>query len=284
MPDAIASWDGYMTLQSLANQHRRAILAQDQTLADQIAAQYRQAFGRFHQRLQKLLQQLQQARQAAEDDDAVFNAQVWLYQFQRLDSLLFAAQQDFDSFSRQAQDMVRQQVHSAFSTGEQDALSLLQSSNAKAVFGVPNPDAIDVLLKRLAAPEQISQLFAKMDRLTLDLIRKRMLLGASLGEGPRQLAADLANALKIPLNRALTIARTESINAYRSAALDTYRANSDVVEGWIWSAAAGACPFCASMDGTLHDLSETLDSHPNCRCGMLPKVVSYDVILSQLAA
>lgn len=272
-----------MTLQQLAAQHRAAILANEAQLADQIAAQYRQAFARFHKRLQHLLQQLQQARQDAEDEDAPFNAQVWLIQFQRLDALLFAARQDFGSFSRQASEMVQTQVRSAFGTGEQDALSLLKNQMDK-VFGVPSPDAIDVLLKRLMAPDQVSKLFAKMDSQTVDLVRKRLLLGVSLGENPRQIAADLANALKMPLNRALTIARTESINAYRNAALDTYRTNSDVVQGWTWSAAAGACRFCASMDGTHHDLGEDMNSHPNCRCAALPDTVSYNDILSQLAS
>lgn len=275
-----------MTLQELANQHRAAILANDAQLADQIAAQYRKAFARLYKKLQLLLQQMQQAEQDALDNDQPFNAHVWILQFNRLDGLLFSVKQDFGSFANQASQMVQGQLRSAWASGQDNALALLdhQLGQVKGVFGVPNPDAIDTLINRGFSHQVVADLFNKMDRQTVDLVRKRLIAGVSLGENPRQIAADLAQALKMPLNRALVIARTESINAYRSAALDTYRANSDVVEKWIWSAAAGACPFCQSMDGTEHDLSEDMSSHPQCRCAALPKTVSYDQILDQLAS
>ena len=36
------------------------------------------------------------------------------------------------------------------------------------------------------------------------------------------------------------------------------------------------------MNGTEHDLSESLDSHPNCRCAPLPKTKSWASILGPL--
>ena len=62
------------------------------------------------------------------------------------------------------------------------------------------------------------------------------------------------------------IARTDMLGAYRGAALNTYRDNSDVVGNWMWSAAAGACVACMEEDGTIHDLTEDLDSMTHMSC------------------
>lgn len=271
-----------MSLESLANQHRDALLARDAALASRISGAYRVAWQRWHATLAKLLKEMQTAEQQAAATGTPFNALIWLHQAQRLDTLLRAVQEDFGAFSHTAQQLVIEQQHNALEVGYEDSLALLKTRlpGIDLQFGRPSEQALDVLINRGASHIKIAALFQKMDRQTLDLVRKRLISGLLLGENPRQIARDLAQALKLPLNRALTIARTENINAYRTAALDTYRANSDVVTGWTWSAAPGACPFCQGMDGTHHTLGETLDSHPCCRCAMLPDTKSFDEILA----
>jgi SPP1 gp7 family putative phage head morphogenesis protein len=77
--------------------------------------------------------------------------------------------------------------------------------------------------------------------------------------------------------RALTIARTETLGAYRSAAAITYRANSDVVESWTWQAALGsACEICIALHGQVFPLEEEQDTHPNCRCTMIPQTRTWE--------
>jgi hypothetical protein len=62
------------------------------------------------------------------------------------------------------------------------------------------------------------------------------------------------------------------MRAYREVTRQSYLANQDVVAGWIWYSALDkrTCPACWAMHGTVHDLSETLDDHPNGRCVMVP--------------
>jgi hypothetical protein len=73
------------------------------------------------------------------------------------------------------------------------------------------------------------------------------------------------------LSIASTVARTTIIEAFRQAAIAVYSANQ--VDGWIWEVEGdNPCPFCESMDGTIHPLTEEFESHPNCRCSTMPSI------------
>jgi hypothetical protein len=51
-----------------------------------------------------------------------------------------------------------------------------------------------------------------------------------------------------------------------------------VVRGWIWYSALDlrTCPGCWAKHGTFHESSETLESHPNCRCVMVPQTRPWE--------
>lgn len=102
------------------------------------------------------------------------------------------------------------------------------------------------------------------------------------GYNPDAIAGALADALGTSEQRANVIARNEMLGAYRDAQLENFRANSDVLRGWMWSAADGCCVACAFMDGSMHTLDEDMDSHVGCRCSPLPATFSYDDLLGDL--
>lgn len=96
--------------------------------------------------------------------------------------------------------------------------------------------------------------------------------GLAMGKGPRDVAAMAQRATATGMARSLTIARTEMLRAYRAASARSYQANKDVLDGWVWLSAGDGdtCAACLGMHGSVHPLSETLSSHPNCRCTMGP--------------
>ena len=266
-----------MSLQSLAAQHRQAILARERAAGAQIASQYQTVWLRLQARLQKLFDQQQAAERQADANDQPFDATIWWAQFHRLDLLLASVQADFGTFADAAMKIVRDHAGIAIKAGADDALALLENRLSKVdlVFGRPSEEALRVLANRGASNVSIADLFARMDNQAKDIVRKRLLSGLALGQSPVQVARDLRDGLKMPLNRALTISRTEMMNSYRTAALYSYRANSDVVEQWEWLAEPDACPYCSEMNGTKHSLDEGMETHNNCRCTELPVVKSY---------
>lgn len=99
-----------------------------------------------------------------------------------------------------------------------------------------------------------------------------------LGEGPVDMARRVSGPMGGNRARAMVVSRTETVRAYRYATHEGYRANPDVVQGWIWSADLGpnTCAACIEMNGTEHPADETLYDHPNGRCAPIPNTVSNE--------
>jgi hypothetical protein len=139
------------------------------------------------------------------------------------------------------------------------------------LFGQPLPVQLEAL----------DGLYDTFDEETAAAVQAALSTALANGMNPLTVAPMLVDA--ISPNRANLIARTEMLGAYRDAQLAMYRANSDVVQQWMWSAAgANTCAACMFMDGSLHDLDEGLNSHPSCRCAMLPVTRPWHDILGPL--
>ena len=101
--------------------------------------------------------------------------------------------------------------------------------------------------------------------------------GIATGKGPRDVARLAQRATGIPLSEALTISRTEINRTHREATRLNYAANSDIVKGYRRLATKDerTCMACIALDGTAYENNEPLDSHPNCRCTMVPDTLTY---------
>jgi SPP1 gp7 family putative phage head morphogenesis protein len=109
------------------------------------------------------------------------------------------------------------------------------------------------------------------------LARQELVIGVIRGKGPREIARNVSRASGIAYNRSLLIARTESIRAYRTTTLDGFQQNPSVVQAWAWQCTfdVRTCAACWAMSGTIHSTDESLNSHPGCRCSMLPQTASW---------
>ena len=102
--------------------------------------------------------------------------------------------------------------------------------------------------------------------------------GVQNGIHPIALAHDIVNYFdQVPYADAERYTRTLLIYASRQAAHVSYQANSDVLDGWVWSATLGphTCMSCVALDGTVHSLDETLNDHDNGECAAVPLTKSW---------
>jgi SPP1 gp7 family putative phage head morphogenesis protein len=113
-------------------------------------------------------------------------------------------------------------------------------------------------------------------------VRREIVRGLATGTGPRQTAAAIIDrtegAFNGGLTRALTIARTETLDAHRAGAKAAHEENADVLRGWMWLAALSprTCPACIALNGTEHPLSDDgPNGHQNCRCARMPVTKSW---------
>lgn len=140
--------------------------------------------------------------------------------------------------------------------------------------------AVDAMVERLT--EQITSTLRPLSAAAVDAMKRSLIRGVLVGDNPRQAAADMLARVEGDFNggltRALTIARTEILDAYRSGAAAAQFANADLLQGWQWLAELDSrtCPSCWAMHGSMHELTETgPNDHQNGRCARLPITKSW---------
>ncbi len=252
-------------------------LRRDGVLAADLTREYGQTWQRIRAELDDLGQQIKQARDRGETVN-----RGWLlkqHRLQRLEAETLVSLRFFLDF---AERRITAAQIDALTAGQTDALEVLRAS-----IGAPPPGvlfesalpagALNELVGRSSSGQPLGELLAQLGPHAATGVRRTLLAGVALGQHPSVIARAARTFLAGNMARALTIARTEVLGAYRAASLDTYRANSGVVSGWVWNAQLSqrTCAVCWAMHGTFHTLDEALGSHPNCRCAMLPKTRSW---------
>lgn len=125
--------------------------------------------------------------------------------------------------------------------------------------------------------QQITSRTRPLSRDAYQVVRRELLRGVAAGSNPRATArriiARAERGFNGGLTRALTIARTETLDAHRAAAALAQAEHADVLAGWVWLAdlSGRVCPACLSEHGTRHPLSDPGPlGHQNCRCSRVP--------------
>jgi SPP1 gp7 family putative phage head morphogenesis protein len=210
----------------------------------------------------------------------------WIHERIRLEGLTLFIQGKIDQYGALVLTQTRMLQYFGMNLGLQSAQQQLRDvvpAQVKAAFGVPSDKALANLVGATRAGSPLHTLFHGFGQEAASNAISALVSGVANGDNPRTIAPRVEKELNISRARARTICRTEALRCYRTAALETYRSNDDVVGGWIWSAALGsACAACTAMQGTKHPLEEEMDSHPNCRCSPIPETRSWDSILGPL--
>ncbi|MDN4173928.1 phage minor head protein [Nocardioides sp. SOB77] len=111
------------------------------------------------------------------------------------------------------------------------------------------------------------------------LLRRELIRGVAAGTNPRATAARIVRRSEKRFNgglsRALTIARTETLDAHREGARLGRMEHADVLRGWQWVSALDVrtCPSCWAKHGSVHPIDVFgPDDHQQGRCTALPLV------------
>ena len=143
-----------------------------------------------------------------------------------------------------------------------------------------DPAQVDAIVTR--STEQITKLSFPLAAEATATMKRELVRGVLVGSNPRETARRMVAKSRSTFNgglpRALTIARTEMLDAHRAAAALSEKQSSDVLAGWVWVAALSerTCPACWGMHGSLHDLDEPgPEGHQNCRCARVPRTKTW---------
>jgi SPP1 gp7 family putative phage head morphogenesis protein len=258
------------TIYDTIQDFQQRLLRDERRAAAQMVRVYAESWKRIRKKLERLQTEYERAQSQGQDVGLG-----WLYQQQRLSSMQALVAKELAHFAKYAEGSVSAQqarviAESLQFSRDMTILSLGAEYDGQGRFAVKtlHKGAIEALIGATQQGSALDRLFRQIREDGAKAAEDALVQGIVLGYNPRKIAPLIRDALGVQLNRALTISRTEVMRAQRVATAENYKQNADVVKGWRWQAAltGNTCPVCISLHGSEHPLSETMSSHPNCRC------------------
>lgn len=257
---------------------RRRLMMLDAGTAAAMVAAYGPIWTRLSGELDTLLLQVQNQQLSFSQ----------VARIQRYHDLLLDVRRRVDIFAKAAEGQI--------TTAQRAAVGLAEAG-AKGVVDAALPPGINMgLLSQVGIewvrmPAEAFETFigfsgdgSPLERLLRPLgaeasvgVREGIKDGIALGYGPRETAALVRQRFGMPLTRALTISRTETLRAFRESSRLQYAANPNIVKKWRRISARDdrVCEACLALDGQEQDTNEAMAVHPNDRCAVSPVTISY---------
>lgn len=193
--------------------------------------------------------------------------------------LLLAARIELKDFAAIARSEIGGLQQGAITEGAAAALDMAKESAGRAgsviagIWNQPDPAALETLINYVDGAAMRDN-FAKFGINAADNLADVILAGVAQGKNPRAVARIMSAWFEVPKAWAETTARTTQLWSYRSATHATYKANADVISGWMWWSAADnrTCVSCWSKHGQIFPNDAILNDHHNGRCTALPIV------------
>lgn len=262
------------TLDQLLRSYRRQLIELDRQLAQQLLTAHRAETNRLRAEVDDLMRALRSA-------GTITDPARWARDTRAARVLLAAADRNMAEFGAYAAQQIEARMRSLIDLAAQHDEALTYASisapdrvtpatrNAiRSAFSAIPVEAVTNIVGALEPGSPLRELFDSFGSVASRRLGESLVSGITRGQGAEQIARTLRDSLDGDAARALTIARTETHRAYRSASLARYRANPRVYAGWRWHASLDrrTCPVCIAQHGSEHALDEEFGSHPNCRC------------------
>lgn len=275
-----------------AQAFREALLSGDRRAAAALIRSYGAAYRRLGTELDSVRSAITAARAAGVADADIPSL---LYREGRIQVLAEKVRAEITKFAGEADIIVGGAIDVARVQGTEHAAQLLQialpqgisvspASTPGAAFQPVVPESIGLASGAVTQATAMTQASAPVGQLLATLgpeaaksVTDALVSSIAAGKNPNVVAREIRTALGGNLTRALTIARTETLRAYREASRAEYQANADVLRGWIWTADMSnrTCASCWAQHGSVHPLDEVMATHPRCRCSMVPATRSW---------
>lgn len=257
-----------------AERFKAALVQRERVAASQLVRQY----GRSWKRLRKLLLDVTDRIEAAQRQGIPISP-AWLYQQQRYLELIAQTEREIRQFADLVNKTVEREQQAAIKAATRNTATLIRtataSTNLASISVVALPvEAVQSMVGFLADGSPLTSLLNQLPRATSKAVADALTEAVTLGYNPRKTAAIIRRETGMTLTRSLTIARTETLRAYREATHQTYQANKNIVAGWYWVASLSrrTCAACIALHGTFHPMEERMSTHVRCRCTSIPGI------------
>jgi SPP1 gp7 family putative phage head morphogenesis protein len=201
------------------------------------------------------------------------------FQYQRLQALAAQAADAMAGYGGTLSDVLRDVQQSAGAIAYQSSASLIEAvaPSTFASYATLPESAVERMVGSLQDGSPLRSLTGKYGADSGRLMNRLLLEGVALGRSPLETARLMRDGLGISHSRAKTLVRTEQMRVFREVNRQRF-IRSSVVKGWKWFAVLDrlSCPVCWSMHGKQFDKRQRMETHPNCRCVMLPVTKTFE--------
>lgn len=246
---------------------RAYLLALDDALQAKILSAYQKAIKALEQKIAEMAKIAAVAQESGISPGSIFNEQ------RRLQELLDDIKAVVDKLNRAAleETIAGKQSASRAALAQIKALEtgeLFRKSLASFPVGAVSELAvIDSELLKLP----ISRLFRNIGRIAAESVKDSLIQNVSIGADENQITQAIKSVINVTAARARTIARTETLQAYRESARKEFAGDARFPR-WVWISARDrrTCVICWSLHGKTFPSDSKQISHPNCRCTLIP--------------
>jgi SPP1 gp7 family putative phage head morphogenesis protein len=265
------------TVLQIAREYRKKLRELEAETAAEIIRYYQRALEEVLRDLAALTQQIQDAKKAGKPISVAK-----LKREDRYKTLLATIAEEIGKFSGFAAERITMGQTRALELGQSGAKEMVMRPRPDAIVGytwdrVPT-QAVENIAGFLSNGSPLSSILNGLGADAASRAKQVLTSAVITGKNPRQTAQKMKGAFGGNLSRALTVARTEQLRAYRTATVESYRANSEVVEGWIRLETLDdlTCIICIEEHGRFYTNESDFETHPNCRGTLIPKVIGVD--------
>lgn len=267
---------------------RSEVLRRDRDALRQLSSAYSEIARRLRLDLDALTRDIEAAQRAGKTVN-----RDWLRRSLRYQSLIRQAQTEIRNYSSGVLRFIEARQRQAIDLGQDHAAELIQRG-ADITFARLPSEAIQEMVGVLEDGSPLSKVLDRLGKDAAGQIRDNLITGLGQGHSVQKIARQIRSDIDMPRWNALRLARNESMRVYRQSTLETYAANSDMLDGWYWVSARSirTCLACWDLHGTFFPLSKTFfPSHVCCRCTSIPSIrgtktnmQSGSVLFGQLTA
>lgn len=205
--------------------------------------------------------------------DGVTPSQSKLFQMDRYQSLLKQLYVELDSYTGYADSLITSQQRAYANLAIAHSNAALDASGVGAGFDKLPIEAVENAVGITGDGSPLRSLLVDTWPDAAQAMTNELIRSTALGVNPRETALRMKNGTTRSLNRMLNIARSEQLRVYKEVSRSAYKA-SGVVTSYRRLATKDqrSCSGCLAADGLEYSLDVPFESHPSCRCTLVPVV------------
>jgi hypothetical protein len=258
-----------MTIYDVADQFKRELRDLTQDTTSDIVRAYGNIWQQLNSEILRLTRQYY-------DDTRGISAQAWLQELGRLNILQAQVERELRTFAATASANIVYQQQEAIRMAGNHAFEMVdyvaERAGISMIWNRLDTDRLEQMVGMLQYGSPLSKILYGYGEKAGKTIGDSIITGIAMGIGPREIARNIRLEMAGDLSRAMRIARTEIVRASREASREIYKANPDIVGGYIRRSARSerTCAACWALDGEKYPVDQPLDDHPNGLCYEVP--------------